>query len=89
MESEEKPYGFKGIVKDIVDQVLPPNDVKLDTIKEEVWQDLSALYYKYEDAEQKRAFREVMYNICDKISEGRWDSVYRKLYRTDQEEKSL
>jgi hypothetical protein len=89
MESDEKQNGFKGIMKDIDDQNLPPNEVELDTIKEEIWQDLSALYYKYEDDEQKRAFREVMYDICDKISEGKWESVYRKLYRTDQKEKTF
>jgi hypothetical protein len=44
MESDEKQNGFKGIMKDIVDQVLPPNEVELETIKEEIWQDLSALY---------------------------------------------
>ena len=89
MASDEKQNGFKGIVKDIVDQVLPPNEVKLEAIKDEVWYDLSALYYKYEDDEQKRAFREVMHEICDKISEGKWDTVYSKIYRTDQKEKTF
>jgi len=89
MESDEKQNGFKGIMKDIVDQVLPPNEVELETIKEEIWQDLSALYYKYEDDEQKRAFREVMHDICEKISEGKWDSVYRKLYRNEHKEKTF
>lgn len=89
MACDEKQNGFKEKVKDIVDQVLPPNEVELDTIKEEIWYDLSALYYKYEDDEQKRAFREVMHEICKKISEGKWDSVYRKLYKTEQKEKTF
>ena len=46
-----------------------------------------ALYYKYED--QKKAFREVMYDICEKIKDGKWESVYNKLYRAEQKEKSF
>jgi len=89
MSSDEKQNGFKEAVKGIVDQVLPDNEVNLETIKEEMWQDLSALYYKYEALEQKRAFREVMHEISGNIVEGKWDSVYQKLYRAEQEEKAL
>ena len=67
MASDEKQNGLKGMMKDVIDQILPPNEVELNSIKEEIWSDLSALYYKYEDEEQKRAFREVMHEICDKI----------------------
>ncbi len=87
MASDEKQNGLKGIVKDVIDQILPPSEVELDTIKEEIWSDLSSLYYKYEDEEQKKAFREVMYDICERISQGKWDSVYKKLYRAEQKEK--
>jgi len=87
MTSDEKQNGFKGMVKEVIDQILPPSDVELEAIKEEIWADLSALYYKYEDEVQKKAFRQVMQEICAKMSQGKWDSVYRKLYRTDQKEK--
>lgn len=87
MASDERQNGFKGMVKDVIDQILPPSDVELEAIKEEVWADLSALYYKYEDEVQKKAFRKVMQDICNKMSEGKWDSVYKKLYRADQKEK--
>jgi Spy/CpxP family protein refolding chaperone len=89
MASDEKQNGFKGIVKDVIEQILTSSDVELTDIKEEIWQDLSALYYKYEDETQKRAFREVMYEICEKIKEGKWDSVYKKLYRVEQKDKSF
>lgn len=89
MISDEKQNGFKGKVKKIVDQFLPPSEVELESIKEETWCDLSALYYKYEDEEQKKAFRQVMREICEKISEGKWDAVYRKLYRAEHKEKTL
>ena len=87
MASDDKQNGFKGMVKDVIDQILPSGEVELLDIKEEIWQDLSALYYKYEDEDQKKAFREVMYDICEKIKEGKWDSVYKKLYRVEQKDK--
>jgi len=89
MASDEKQNGLKGIVKEVIDQILPPSEVELNTIKEEIWTDLSALYYKYEDEEQKKAFREVMQDICEKISQGKWDAVYGKLYRAEQKDKAF
>jgi len=85
MASDEKQNGFRGAVKEVIDQILPSGEVELTDIKEEIWTDLAALYYKYED--QKRAFREVMHDICDKIGSGKWDSVYKRLYRVEQKEK--
>ncbi|MFC1803768.1 hypothetical protein ACFL0D_07370 [Thermoproteota archaeon] len=87
MASNDKQNGFKGMVKEVIDQILPSSEVELIDIKKEVWHDLSALYYKYEDETQKRAFREVMYDICEKINQGKWDSIYRKLYRVEQKDK--
>ena len=87
MASDNRQNGFKGMVKEVIDQILPPSDVELEAIKEEIWADLSALYYKYEDEVQKKAFRNVMQDICDKMSQGKWDSVYKKLYRAEQKEK--
>jgi len=87
MVLDEKQNGLKGIVKDVIDQILPPGEVELDTIKEEIWADLSSLYYKYEDEGQKKAFREVMQEICEKLSLDKWDTVYRKLYKADQKGK--
>jgi len=77
---------LKNKVKEVVTKALDA-DIDLGEFKEEVWNDLSAIYYKYETEEQKKAFREVMYEICEKIKEGKWDSVYKKLYREEQKEK--
>lgn len=87
MTSNDRQNGFKGMVKEVIDQILPPSDVELEAIKDEVWADLSALYYKYEDEVQKKAFRQVMQDICDKMSQGKWDSVYKKLYRAERKDK--
>lgn len=89
MESEQKEKSIGSKVKDAVNNILGPSEVDLSEIKEEIWQDLSNLYYKYEDETQKRAFREVMYEICEKISNGKWDSVYNKLYRLGQNEQTF
>lgn len=89
MPSDDKQNGFKGMVKEVIEQLLPCSEIELVDIKEEIWQDLSALYYKYEDEDQKKAFRLVMYDICEKISLGKWDSVYKKLYRVEQKEKTF
>jgi hypothetical protein len=89
MASDEKPNSLKGIVKDVIDQILPPGEVELETIKEEIWGDLSSLYYKYEDEGQKKAFREVMQEICEKLSQDKWDAVYRKLYKVEQKDKAF
>lgn len=70
------------MVKEAIDTILPGKDPNLDEIKDEVWQDLSRLYYKYKDSGQKRAFREVMFHITEKINEGKWDSIYHRLYKT-------
>ena len=87
--SDDKQNGFKLMVKEVIDQILPSAEVELTDIKDEIWHDLSALYYKYEDEDQKRAFREVMYEISDRIQEGKWDSVYKKLYRVEQKDKAF
>jgi hypothetical protein len=89
MASDDRQNGFKGMVKEVIDQILPPSDVELEAIKEEIWADLSALYYKYEDEVQKKAFRHVMQEICSKMSEGKWDTIYKKLYRADQKDKAF
>ena len=45
MTSDEKQNVLKDMVKDVIDQILPSGEVELTDIKEEIWQDLSALYY--------------------------------------------
>jgi hypothetical protein len=89
MSSEKKQNSFREKVIEAIDQILPITDVAIEEIKEEVWRDLSALYYKYEDEDQKTAFREVMREISERIGQGRWELVYKKLYRLGQKGKSF
>lgn len=89
MESEEKQTGLKNMVKDVVNHILASSEVDISEIKDEIWNDLSDLYYKYEDEDQKRAFREVMHEISEKINDGKWENVYRKLYRIGQKDKGF
>ena len=89
MESEEKQTGLKNMVKDVVNHILASSEVDISEIKDEIWKDLSDLYYKYEDEDQKRAFREVMHEISEKINDGKWENVYRKLYRIGQKDRSF
>ena len=70
-------------VINFVSKVVPLKKVNTETIKQDVWNDLSAVYYKYEDDAQKRAFREIISDISEKLNEGKWDRVYRRLYSVE------
>ena len=70
-------------VTKFVSKVVPLKKVNMETIKQDVWNDLSAVYYKYEDDAQKRAFREIISDISEKVNEGKWDRVYKKLYSVE------
>ena len=72
-----------GLVDGILDEIIP-KDPGFDDIKNEIWEDLSNIYYKYECDRQKVAFREVMVEISQKIERGKWSNVYQKLYRLKQ-----
>jgi len=89
MNSSESFEALKNKVREAVTRILPPSEVDIEELKDEVWQDLSALYYKYEDEEQKKAFREVVHEISEKLKDGKWDTVYKKLYREEQKEKTI
>lgn len=67
MESES----FIDKIRNILNQEVP-----IDDVKEEVWQDLADIYYKYDDEIQKKAFREIM----NEISEIEWRKIYSKIY---------
>ena len=71
-------------VTKFVSKVVPLRKVNMETIKQDVWNDLSAVYYKYEDDAQKRAFREIISEISEKLNQGKWDLVYRKLYSAER-----
>lgn len=68
-------------IQAILIKFIPNADCKIHEMKKEVWADLSAVYYKYEDMLQKKAFREVIYEISEIISNDKWNKIYGKLYR--------
>jgi alpha-amylase/alpha-mannosidase (GH57 family) len=73
---------LKSVIK-FVSTVVPIKKINIETIKQDIWNDLSAVYYKYEDDSQKRAFREILSDISEKLNEGQWDRVYKKLYSAE------
>jgi hypothetical protein len=75
---------FKAFRKNL-SNIIPPITHDINKIKSEVWHDLSAVYYKYEDEFQKKAFREVVTDISKKVEAGNWDSIYQRLYRIERQ----
>ena len=70
-------------------RVLPSNLINIEALKQDVWSDLSAVYYKYEDDYQKRAFREIIFEISERLNEDKWNNVYKKLHITNQRKSML
>ena len=84
-------YGISNITRNVlggirryISKVIPPSKMDLEKDKSEVWSDLSAIYYKYDDGVQQKAFREVIREISVNLKEGKWQSVYKKLYNADK-----
>ena len=76
---------IKEKIKETIIKLIPPPPINdFNEIKDEVWKDLSQIYYKYETEEQKRAFREVLYDISDKMADDKWETIYKKLYREEK-----
>ena len=75
---------MKKKVGELIRDAIPSRPVFLQEDKTEVWKELSLVYYKYEDSHQKRAFREVLSEISESITDGNWGTVYNKLYRFEQ-----
>ena len=67
-----------------VSRIIPYPQSDATTMKEGVWTDLSALYYKYDHDIQKRAFREVMKEMSQIISDERWPTAYKRIYRSNK-----
>ena len=88
MTASEPLESLKVIIREAIEKIFPTLDVSLDEIKDEVWTDLSRIYYKYEDEAQKRAFREVMKEIAEKMQDDKWETVYKKIYREEQKDKN-
>lgn len=88
MTASEPLDSLKEMIREAIAKIFPSIDVDLEEIKDEVWTDLSRIYYKYEDEGQKRAFREVMREIAEKMQDDRWETVYKKIYREERKDKN-
>lgn len=77
-------HNVLGEIRRYLSKVIPPSKIDLELDKSEVWLDLSAIYYKYDDGVQKKAFREVIRDISNNVKEGKWQTVYKKLYSVDK-----
>ena len=83
---------FKRFLEKIVQYILrifPNTPPDIEIVKNEIWTDLSALYYKYDYDFQKRAFREVLVEMSDKIADGKWATIYKRIYRNNNKAMSF
>lgn len=88
MTTSEPLDALKGAIREMISKILPSSEVDPDEVKEEVWADLSRIYYKYEDEAQKKAFRDIMKEISEKIQDDKWEAVYKKIYREELKERN-
>ena len=88
MTTSEPLDALKGAIREMISKILPSSEVDPDEVKEEVWADLSRIYYKYEDEAQKKAFRDIMKEISEKIQDDKWEAVYKKIYREKLKERN-
>lgn len=65
---------------------LTNHGIDREELLAEVWLEASRLYRKYDFPEWRTAVREFFNIVAQKIAEGEWDSVYRRLYKLDKEE---
>jgi hypothetical protein len=65
-------------------RILPEIHTDITATKQEIWTDLSRLYYKYDNPHQKTAFREVIKEISQTITEDRWPTAYKRIYRNNK-----
>lgn len=75
---------FRDKVRESIVGMIPPIEEDIEEAKAEIWNDITALYYKFEVNIHKRGFREVMREISDKIKDDKWSSVYQKMYRIEK-----
>jgi hypothetical protein len=75
---------LRGRVAKQISRILPEIHTDITATKQEIWTDLSHLYYKYDNPHQKTAFREVIKEISQTINEGRWPTAHKRIYRTNK-----
>jgi hypothetical protein len=64
--------------------MLPDIHTDITTTKQEIRTDLSHLHYKHDHPHHKTAFREVIKEISPTITENRWPTAHKSIYRTNK-----
>jgi len=63
--------------------MLPDIHTDITTTKQEIRTDPSHLHHKHDHPHHKTASREVIKEISHTITEGRWPTAYKRIYRTN------
>ena len=71
---------IRGKIKETLVRIIPPNNIDIEEEKNEIWKELSVVYFKYDNEVWRQAFRKVMIELYDKIGEVKWDEIYNKIY---------
>ena len=83
--ARERIGRLHGRVAKQISRMLPETHSDITAMKEEIWADLSRLYYKYDHPHQKTAFREVIKEISQTINEDGWPTAYKRIYRATRQ----
>ena len=75
---------IRGKIKETLVKIMPPNNVDIEEDKEEIWKELSVVYFKYDNEIWRQAFRKVMIELYEKIGEVKWDEIYDRIYREEK-----
>lgn len=73
-----------GSIRETLTRILPSRTTDIEGEKKEIWKDLSMVYFKYEDEIWRKAFREILMELFDKISDVKWDEIYSKIYSEEK-----
>lgn len=73
-----------GSIRETLTRILPSRVEDIEGEKKEIWKDLSMVYFKYEDEIWRKAFREVLIELFDKISDVKWEEIYSKIYSEEK-----
>lgn len=82
-KTRERLRNLQNTIATNISRLLPDVHTDISTMKQEIWTDLSHLYYKYDHPTQKTAFREVLKELSRSINDDRWPTAYKRIYRTN------
>ncbi|MBL7167180.1 hypothetical protein ISS40_00755 [Candidatus Bathyarchaeota archaeon] len=75
---------IRGRIRETLVKIIPPDNIDIEEDKNEIWNELSIVYFKYDNEIWRQAFRKVMIELYEKIGEVKWDEIYNKIYREEK-----